>query len=155
MDIMKIYRLQQRQILPISIREAWDFFSDPAKLTLITPPELGFRIRSELPERMYAGMIVSYTVTPFAGIPFDWLTEITHVAEPFFFVDEQRHGPYLFWHHQHLFRETAEGVAMTDLVDYALFFDPLSRLIASLVRKKLELIFTYRRGILEKMFHQS
>lgn len=149
---MKLYRLHQIQQLPIPLAEAWDFFSDPANLPLITPPDLGFRITSPLPPRIYAGMIVSYTVTPFAGLPLTWVTEITQADKPQFFVDEQRSGPYRFWHHQHLFRQTAAGTEMTDLVHYALPFGPLSRVAAPLVRRRLAAIFAYRRQALEERF---
>lgn len=138
--------------MAISVEKAWDFFADPANLPVITPPDLGFRITSEIPERMYAGMIISYTVTPFAGLPVNWLTEITHVDEPHFFVDEQRQGPYRFWHHQHTFMEIPGGVEMTDLVHYGLPFDPLSRVIAPLVQKRLDSIFAYRRKVLGEKF---
>lgn len=149
---MKPYRLHQVQLLPIDINDAWEFFVNPANLPQITPPDLGFRIISELPERMYAGMIVSYTVTPVAGIPVNWLTEITHIDAPHFFVDEQRQGPYRFWHHQHLFHEVDGGTEMTDIVHYGLPFDPVGRLIAPLIRKRLEGIFAYRRRVLEHRF---
>ena len=149
---MKLYRLHQTQLLPIPLPVAWDFFSDPANLPLITPPDLGFRITSPLPERMYAGMIVSYTVTPFAGLPVTWVTEITQVEEPRFFVDEQRIGPFRFWEHQHLFRQTAEGTEMTDLLHYSLPFDPVSRIVAPLVRRRLAVIFAYRSQALERRF---
>ena len=75
------------------------FFCNPANLPLITPPDLGFRITSPLPELMYAGMIVCYSVTPFGWLPVTWVTEITHATEPHFFVDELRLGSYRFWHH--------------------------------------------------------
>ena len=152
---MKLYRLHQVQLLPIPMPVAWDFFSNPANLPLITPPDLGFRITSPLPERMYAGMIVSYTVTPFAGLPVTWVTEITQAEDPHFFVDEQRLGPYRFWHHQHRFRQLAEGTEMTDLVQYALPFDPVSRVLAPLVRQRLTTIFAYRRQALERRFGHS
>ncbi|BDV44658.1 SRPBCC domain-containing protein [Geotalea uraniireducens] len=149
---MKLYRLQQTQALPIPLAAAWAFFANPANLPLITPPDLGFRVTSPLPARMYAGMIVSYTVTPFVGLPVAWVTEITRAEEPRFFVDEQRCGPYRFWHHQHLFREVAGGTEMTDLVHYRLPFEPLSRLIAPLVQRRLAGIFAYRRRVLEERF---
>ena len=149
---MRLCRLHQAQLLPIPIRDAWEFFGNPANLPLITPPDLGFRVISALPDRMYAGMIVSYRVTPFAGFPVTWVTEITHVEEPGFFVDEQRVGPYRFWHHQHLFREVPAGTAVTDLVHYGLPFDPVSRLCAPVVQRRLARIFAYRRQALEQRF---
>lgn len=149
---MKIHRLQREQFLPIPPERAWEFFVHPKNLTLITPPDLGFRITSALPEKMHAGMIVTYTVTPFASLPVTWVTEITHLEEPRFFVDEQRFGPYRFWHHQHHFREEGAGTVMKDIVHYALPFGPMGLLTAPLVTRRLAAIFDYRRGILEKQF---
>ena len=149
---MKLYSLQQSQVLPLPLHEAWEFFVNPASLPLITMPDLGFRVTSMLPERMYAGMIVTYTVTPFAGLPVTWVTEITHLEEPLFFVDEQRLGPYRFWHHQHRFNEMATGTEMTDVVNYALPFGPVGRLLAPIVRRRLAAIFDYRRKALTQRF---
>ena len=148
---MKLYILKQEQLLPIPIRQAWDFFVHPGNLPLITPENLGFRITGALPERMHAGMIVTYVVTPFAGFPpVTWVTEITHAEEPHFFVDEQRFGPYLFWHHQHRFEERDGATLMTDLVHYALPFGLLGRLAAPLVRRRLDAIFAFRRHALQQ-----
>ena len=149
---MKPVLLERTQFLPIPIETAWEFFSDPRNLPLITPPDLGFHITSSVPERMYAGMVVSYTVTPFGGLKVGWTTEITHVREPEFFVDEQRFGPYRFWHHQHLFRTVPGGTHMTDLVHYLLPLPPFGQLAAGFVRGRLERIFAFRQQELERMF---
>lgn len=149
---MKLHRLEHRQLLPIAIEEAWGFFGNPANLPLITPASLGFRITSPQPERMYGGMIVAYTVTPFFGVKVGWVTEITHAVAPVFFVDEQRFGPYRFWHHQHHFMSVSSGTEMLDLVHYALPFGLLGRVAAPLVAKRLKTIFDYRRLVLEKRF---
>ena len=150
---MKIYRLKTVQNLPIGIEEAWEFFSNPNNLSVITPEWLNFKVTSKLPDKMYAGMVITYKVHPLLGIPNTWVTEITHVREPFYFVDEQRFGPYKFWHHQHHFKEIENGVEMTDIVSYALPFDPLSRPINSLlVEKKVKEIFKFREKKLMKLF---
>ena len=150
---MKIYQLKAIQNLPINIKDAWDFFSNPNNLNVITPRWLNFKIKSKLPDKMYPGMIISYKVHPVLKIPNTWVTEITHVKEPFYFVDEQRFGPYKFWHHQHHFNETKNGVEILDVVNYALPFDPFSRPINSLlVEKKVEEIFKYREKKLEEIF---
>lgn len=147
---MKIYILREEQFISMPVPQAWEFFANPANLPLITPPDLGFSITGTIPERMHAGMIVTYTVTPFAGFRVDWVTEITHAEEPRFFVDEQRFGPYRFWHHQHHFTERDGGTLMTDLVHYALPFGLLGRLAAPLVRRRLERIFSFRRETLAR-----
>ena len=102
---------------------------------------------------MYAGMIITYKVYPVLGIPFNWVTEITQVKEKNFFIDEQRFGPYKFWHHQHHFNETDEGIEMEDIVTYALPFNPLSRPINTLtIGRKEKEIFKYREEVLSKLF---
>lgn len=154
---MKIYQLKTSQILPVSLTTAWKFFSDPKNLSKITPNWLNFEITSHLPSRMYAGMIISYKVRPIFNIPQTWITEITHVNEPFYFVDEQRFGPYKMWHHEHIFNEIPDvGVEMQDIVTYVLPFGFLGRLANSLfVRKKVLEIFEYRKEVLKRMFGPS
>jgi ligand-binding SRPBCC domain-containing protein len=150
---MKLYTLHEAAVLQTSIEKAWNFFSSPANLPVITPPELQFRIVSEVPAEAYAGLILQYTVRPFPGLRVKWVSEITHVEKHRFFVDEQRFGPYRFWHHEHHFKETDAGVEMIDLVHYALHADPLSRPVhALLVRPQLERIFSFRREALKKFF---
>lgn len=150
----RVYRLHRRQQLPISMEQAWRFFSDPRNLREITPDYMDFRITSEdLPAKMYPGLLVTYKVRPVLGIPIGWVTEITHVREPAFFVDEQRFGPYRMWHHQHLFREIPGGVEMDDIVEYVLPFGPLGRLMHALfIRKQLKGIFDYRFRVLAERF---
>ena len=145
--------LFRQQDLPISLEEAWAFFSRPDNLAKITPDDLGFEVTSRLPEQMYAGMVVSYRVRPLTGVAVPWVTEITHVREPFFFVDEQRSGPYRFWHHQHLFDRIDGGVRMTDLVHYQLPFGWPGHLLAgSLVANRLAHIFNFRTRVLAEQF---
>jgi len=151
---MKLYRLHRAQRLPVSVEKAWEFFSDPRNLQRITPQSLGLRLLSGF-ERgaMYPGMILVFRVRPFLGIPVTWVTEITHVDEPRLFVDEQRFGPYRFWHHKHLFRPVPGGVEVEDLVDYALPPVPFSGVANRfLVGARLAEIFDYRRRVLEQLF---
>lgn len=150
---MRIYRLEQRQTLPINIDEAWEFFSDPNNLRIITPDYLDFKVLHDLPDKMYPGMIIKYQIRPLLGIPVKWTTEITHVREPNYFVDEQRFGPYALWHHKHFFREVKDGVEMEDIVDYGLPLGPFGRVIHFLlIKNKVEQIFSYRRNVLEERF---
>lgn len=149
---MKIYRLEKKQFLPISIDKAWDFFSSPVNLKKITPEYMGFEITSDLGNgKMYPGQIITYIVTPVLGIPLNWCTEITHVQDKRYFVDEQRFGPYSLWHHQHWFEQVEGGVLMTDVVHYALPLGFLGRIAHTLfVRSKLNEIFDYREKVVGK-----
>lgn len=143
---MAVHSLKKVQTIPVSLEKAWDFFSSPANLAAITPANMGFQIRSKYHgTRMYPGQIIEYTVKPLLGIPLYWMTEITHVEEGKFFVDEQRFGPYSLWHHQHHFREVPGGVEMTDIIHYKIPFWILGDLAnALIVRRQLQQIFDYR-----------
>lgn len=150
---MKLYSLKETTTLETTLEKAWEFFSSPRNLPLITPASLNFKILSDPPPKIYAGLIIHYHVSPLLGIPMQWVTEITHCTDKKLFIDEQRFGPYLFWHHQHHFEETPEGILMTDQVHYALNFDPFSRPVhALIVRPQVEAIFNYRASVLEKYF---
>lgn len=147
---------ERTQILPITLDLAWDFFSDPRNLERITPPDMKFRTTSPVTDATYAGQIISYTLRPLFAMQVEWITEITHVNKPFFFVDEQRFGPYRFWHHQHFFQEVEQGVEMRDLVHYLLPHLHGAWLTNKLfVAPRLKRIFDYRRETLAEIFSYS
>lgn len=150
----RTFSLKTVQNLPVPLADAWEFFSRPDNLTRITPPGMGFRIRSHHHGgRMYPGQLIEYTVTPFPGMPFYWMTEITHVSEPNYFVDEQRYGPYALWHHQHHFCEVDGGVEMTDIVHYRMPLGFLGTMANALfVKEKLEAIFRHRYEVTTRLF---
>lgn len=154
---MKIYNLKRTQFLPVSHEAAWDFFSSPANLSKITPKHMGFKILYQsVGSKMYPGQIIRYVVHGLPGIPMKWTTEITHVQEPLYFVDEQRFGPYALWHHQHHFKEVAGGVEMTDEVNYAIPFGWLGRLVNWLfVGREVNRIFDHRYKVLEQYFSKN
>lgn len=150
---MKIYRLHKKQNLPITIETAWDFLSDPKNLKIITPDYMGFNILSGADRPMFAGQIIQYIVTPVAGIKTKWVTEITHVSDKHYFVDEQRFGPYALWHHKHFINAIEGGVEMEDIIDYKVPLGLIGRLFHPiLVKPKLEEIFNYRTQKLEELF---
>ncbi|HLV14185.1 MAG TPA: SRPBCC family protein [Xanthomarina sp.] len=149
----KIYTLTSKQKLPITIDEAWEFLSSPKNLKTITPDYMGFHIISESNKPMFAGQIIQYIVTPVLGIKTHWVTEITHVVEKQYFVDEQRFGPYALWHHKHFLKEIDGGVEMEDIIDYKIPFGFLGRLVHPiLVKPKLTEIFNYRTKKLNELF---
>ena len=145
--------LKTIQYLPLSLDEAWEFFSSPGNLKDITPSHMGFHILSEVPAKMYPGLIISYIVKPIAGIPVRWTTEISHVKEREYFVDFQLSGPYAIWHHQHHFRPVKGGIEMTDIVNYKVPFGLVGRMVNWLfVGKKVKQIFDHRYRVLEEKF---
>lgn len=150
---MKIYTLHKKQNLPISIEQAWDFLSNPENLKTITPDYMGFHMVSGADKPMYPGQIIQYIVTPVLRIKTTWVTEITHVRDKHYFVDEQRFGPYALWHHKHFIKEIEGGVEMEDIIDYKVPFGFLGQLAHPiLVKPKLEEIFNYRTKKLEELF---
>ncbi len=149
-----VYSLQQTQFLPISLDEAWDFFSHPKNLAVMTPDYLNLKFTNELfGEEMYAGQVITYKVKPILGIPMFWMTEITHVEPKKFFVDEQRVGPYALWHHQHHFKVVEGGVDMTDIVHYKAPLGFLGDIAVSLfIKKQLDGIFEFRSKKVKELF---
>jgi ligand-binding SRPBCC domain-containing protein len=151
---MAFYQLIKTQKIPVSTEEVWKFISNPGNLKKITPDYMGFVITSEKSEdRMYAGMIITYKVSPVLGIKMNWVTEISQVKELEYFVDEQRIGPYKMWHHQHKIEPIEGGTLMTDIVTYQTPFGILGALANTLfIKKQLKQIFDYRNTALEKQF---
>lgn len=152
---MKVYVLKTEQVIPITLDEAWEFFSSPLNLAKITPADMNFVVTSDFnpDKKMYAGMIITYKISPLLGIKMNWMTEITHVAHKQYFVDEQRFGPYKLWHHQHHFKEIASGVLMNDILHYAIPYGVIGRLSNSIfVGDKVKQIFAYREKAIERIF---
>lgn len=150
---MKIYTLHRKLNLPITLDEAWDFLSSPKNLKTITPDYMGFNIVSGADRPMYPGQIIQYIVTPLLGIKTKWVTEITHVKDKVYFVDEQRYGPYALWHHKHFIKEIEGGVEMEDIIDYKVPLGILGQMVHPfLVKPKLDEIFNYRTQKLEELF---
>jgi ligand-binding SRPBCC domain-containing protein len=152
---VKTYTLRRETFLPTTLDKAWDFFTSPLNLAKITPKEMNFIVTSDFKAgtKVYAGMIITYKVSPLLGIKMNWMTEITHVKEKEYFIDEQRFGPYALWHHQHHFKEVKGGVQMTDIVNYAIPYGFIGRIANTLiVKKKLDAVFNYREEVIGGMF---
>ena len=151
-----MHLLHREIILDAAPSEVWAFLSTPANLNELTPPDLHFQVLSEVPARMYNGLTILYEIQiPVFGKR-RWLTEIKHIEEGAFFVDEQRLGPYRLWYHQHRV-EPFEGTKtkMSDRVCYQLPFGVIGALVHKLwVRKMLDAIFDYRAQRLVERFGQ-
>jgi len=152
---MKAYTLHFTQKMPITLEKAWEFFSSPLNLSKITPKSMSFVVTSDYTEqtKMYEGMIITYKVAPLLGIKMDWMTEITTVRDKKYFIDEQRFGPFKFWHHEHHFEEIDGGVLMTDKLTYGIPFGIIGQLAnAILVAKQTQEIFDYRVKAVDELF---
>ena len=150
---MKLYKIQQSIKLPISKEEAWAFLSNPRNLQKLMPDDMGFDILSGAEDTVYTGQLIEYNVTPFKGFKTKWVTEITHVQKPDYFVDIQLYGPYKLWHHKHFIKEISGGVQIDDLVHYRVPFGILGQLLHPIVVKpKLESIFNTRTKKMHALF---
>lgn len=154
---MPIHVLEQSQIIPAPLAQCWAFFSDPHNLARITPPDLGFEVLGQLPAAIHPGLMIRYRVRPLLGLPMTWLTEISHVEDGRYFVDEQRLGPYRIWHHEHFFEALdPHRTQIRDRVHYALPFGWLGNLVHPfLVRPRLDQIFSHRTRAVERLFPGS
>ena len=149
----KVYHLTFTQHINASLDQVWPFFSSPQNLAKITPPDMDFQVISSPSEKVYAGQVIEYNVKVLPGLSMYWMTEITHVEQLKYFVDEQRFGPYSLWHHQHHFKEVTGGVLMTDIVHYKIPFWILGDIANTLfVRKQLQKIFDFRTGKVNELF---
>jgi ligand-binding SRPBCC domain-containing protein len=153
-----LHTIKTKQLIRADIHSVWNFISSPLNLTVITPGSMEFEVINDDNdlEKMYAGQIIEYYVTPMKGFRTHWVTEITHVSENEYFTDEQRLGPYRFWHHEHFLKEVAGGVEMTDIVHYKAPFGIMGNIVNSLfIRKKLKGIFDYRYNKIEEIFNSA
>lgn len=151
---MPFYQFIKKQKLPAPVNDIWDFISAPTNLKEITPDYMGFTVTNNSGQgAMYPGMIITYKVSPILNIKINWMTEITHIKNNNYFVDEQRVGPYSLWHHQHIVESIEGGVLMTDIVTYKPPMGVFGAIANTLfIRKQLENIFDYRKIALEKRF---
>lgn len=148
-----MYQLREEVLIQDTMENVWKFFATPFNLQRITPPDMGFVIKTPVPDEMYEGLIIAYTVRPIFGIPTEWVTEITHIRRHEFFVDEQRIGPYAMWHHEHHFKQTEQGILVTDIVSYQLPLAPFGNFLHSiLIKPRLQKIFSYRTRVIKEIF---
>lgn len=152
-----MHQIKFTQQLNASVEEIWDFIKDPRNLEKITPAKMGFKITiAPTKEQMYPGMMIGYTVKPIFNLRMEWLTEITHVHQLKYFVDEQRIGPYSIWHHEHILESNAKGVMMTDIITYRVPFGFIGKVMNKIfIKNQLKKIFKYRESILEKRYNKQ
>ena len=150
---MKTYKLTGKVFLPISIDQAWEFFSNPNNLSKIMPSNMGFKVIDGATLPLYPGQIIEYSVTPLPLFKTTWISEINHISKPHFFVDTQLEGPYKLWHHKHFLKEVKNGTEITDVVHYQVPLGLLGRFLHPLIIKpKLNKIFNYREQQIAQIF---
>ena len=152
---MPYTRIERNQVVKTDLDSLWDFMSSPKNLSKITPKSMNFQITSNnQDEKIYAGMIISYKVTPLLRIPITWITKITQVKEKTFFVDEQKTGPYKIWNHQHIFKEVDEGILITDIITYIPPLGFIGKIANQIfIKDRVNYIFDYRKEIIDKIFN--
>jgi len=154
---MKVHTLIRKQTLNTDIDQAWEFFSSPENLDLLTPKNMGFKITTPRPlPKMFQGQLIDYKVAPLLGIPLKWKTKITEVKNHEYFVDEQLKGPYKYWRHLHTFKTVDGKILMGDHLEYALPMGFLGSIAQALyVKNRIEEIFDYRYEKVDSIFNQK
>ena len=142
---MKTYMIESDLWVPLPLPKVFDFFARAENLERITPPWLRFKILTPLPIEMKPGARIEYSLRV-RGLPLRWLTEIEVWNPPFEFIDAQTEGPYKLWRHTHRFSEHGGGTSIVDVVQYALPFGFLGRMVQRLqVARDIAQIFDYRK----------
>ena len=151
-NIMHLFKSEQN--LPISINQAWDFFSNPANLMVLTHPKMKMKMESENGlNPIFKGKILKISVTLFGFFPSTFLSEISEVQAPDFFIDTQLKGPFAFWQHKHLLTEIDGGTKITDEVTLKFPLGFIGVVANYLFGKKyLENVFKYRKKVLDERF---
>lgn len=148
-----MHQLRHTKFVPVDIQTCWDFFSSPNNLKKITPEKMGFNVKNEIPEKMYEGLMIAYSVTPILGIPMNWITEITKIEHLSYFVDEQRLGPYKIWHHEHHFKAVEGGTEIIDILSYVMPLGFLGTIAHALfVKNTVKDIFEFRNTRVDEIF---
>ena len=151
-----MYFLKTEHIIQAPIEKVWAFFSSPENLNRLTPPDMRFKIESDLSCTLYSGQIIQYKIRIAPLFWRRWVTEIRHVDFQRYFADEQRFGPYRFWYHEHRFTAENGSVRMTDAVHYIIGFGVIGNILHRLwLRRKLEKVFEYRRSSIDRQFNQN
>jgi ligand-binding SRPBCC domain-containing protein len=149
-EVRGLHRFQTSMELPLSVEKVFAFFSEAENLERITPPELQFRILTQLPIEMRRGALIDYRLK-LQGLPFKWRTEISEWNPPHAFTDRQLRGPYHTWIHRHTFEPTSDGTLMKDRVDYRLPFWPLGEWAHPLVSRNVHRIFAFRSETIRRI----
>ncbi len=148
-----MYRIEATSWINADLQTSWDFFSDPRNLLKLTPSEMKMRVKTDLPEKMYPGMIISYSVAPLFGISLPWTSRINQVKELEYFTDDMIEGPFSIWHHQHFFEEKDGGTEIRDIVDYKVPLGPIGQLFHPLlVKSRVRAIFEHRETAIKEIF---
>lgn len=144
------YILERTQFVPVSIQEAFGFFSEAHNLEEITPSWLRFEVLCA-PDRLGYGSLLAYRLELFR-VSIHWLTRISTWHPPRSFADEQISGPYPLWEHTHRFSEMDGGTEIYDHVRYRVPGGMLAPLVQRpFVGRWLDEIFDYRAARLEEI----
>lgn len=152
---MKAKLIQVTQVLPINIKVAWEFFSNPKNLNKVNPPDFTFHIvTKEVPDEIFDDQIIEYKIVPFLNLPMKWVSQISEVEKYKVFKDTQIGGPFAVWEHTHLFEEIDKNtVKMYDLLIYKAPLGILGTIADEVfITKQLEDTFKYRKQRIEQLF---
>jgi ligand-binding SRPBCC domain-containing protein len=169
------HRFRFEQWVPVPLADVFRFFSDPANLPRIMPPELDARLvgvsavpppapappRTDAPDGPAAAgvgseIVVSVRLVPFLPVRVLWVARITEFQANHHFADIQAKGPFRRWEHRHEFeaaaRDGREGTLVRDVLEYEIGFGALGRVAQRLfVGGQMKRTFEHRQRTLERL----
>jgi ligand-binding SRPBCC domain-containing protein len=149
------FELRAEQWVPEVPEKVFPFFADAYNLERITPPFLGFHVRSVSTPEVGEGTVLRYRLR-IHGIPVLWRSRIEDWQPPRRFVDRQLFGPYAAWHHTHDFVPERGGTLLRDTVRYRLRCAAVQHLpMLAWVHRNVRAIFTYRQEVIRSLFHRA
>ncbi len=151
---LRMHRFYTEQNLPVSKDQVWKFFSDASNLMILTHPKMKMTMESENGlTPIFEGKILKIKIKLFGIFPSFFLSEITELQAPDFFIDTQLKGPFAYWQHKHLLTEIDGGTKITDEVTFKFPLGFMGVAAYHLFGKEyLKGVFDYRKIVLEKRF---
>lgn len=166
-----IHRVQFEQWVPVPLDRVFQFFSSPANLPRLMPPELGAEIRriemvpppegntrTGSPASAGVGTEITLSVRLAPPLPLrtTWVARIVEFEPGSHFTDVQLKGPFRHWRHRHGFeaarRSGVDGTVVRDDLEYDVGFGALGDAVARwFVGDRLRRTFEERQRRLEDL----
>lgn len=148
-------RFEFTENLSVPLSHVFDFFSRPANLIKISPPELHFELLAG-PEQLTLGARIALQGRRW-GVSQRIVNEVIIWEPQTCFVDEQREGPFKKWTHTHSFEALPDGrTRIGDRIDFETPGGLLGFVLTvKAVERELNQIFAYRGEKLAQLLNDT
>ena len=153
---VKVRVIKRTSRVPLSLAQAFQFFSNPHSVVMLTPSVMQFRLVGNASETIKPGTVLDYRFR-FYRIPLRWRVRIDSVEAPNSFEDAQEKGPFGHWRHTQMF--LAQGETTTEIRDRFEFGLPFGRVgefvYRMFVKTMLRQMFDYRADKIDLLMHHA